>query len=215
MPSDMHVTHLRTLAAGLGVCVAIGVIACGNGPPGGGPSGAPAPCNGSAAASSLGTPTMTIQATDNLVFVPDSSPAAVGDIIEFKNTGSVTHTVTFQDNNDACLTDSTLPSGATWEVKFTQPGTYNYLCTIHAPNMKGVIKVTGSAAAATSAGATPSARRRPLRRPASARRSRGHGCAAIRASEGRDAHPRPGSDAADLTPRRGARRRHRRRLRPR
>lgn len=150
-------THLRTLAAGLGVCVAIGVIACGNGQPGGGPSGAPAACNGSAAASTLGTPTVTIQATDNLVFVPDSSPAAVGDVIEFKNTGSVVHTVTFQDTNDACLTDNTLAPGATWQVKFTQPGTYNYLCTIHAPNMKGVLKVTGSAAAATSAGATPSA----------------------------------------------------------
>jgi plastocyanin len=157
MPPEMHMTHLRTLAAGLGVCVAIGVIACGNGPPGGGPSGAPAPCNGSAAASTLGTAAMTIQATDNLVFVPDSSSAAVGDVIEFKNTGSVVHTVTFQDTNDACLTDNTLAPGATWQVKFTQPGTYNYLCTIHAPNMKGVIKVTGSAAAATSAGATPSA----------------------------------------------------------
>ena len=30
---------------------------------------------------------MTIAATDNLVFVPDSSNAATGDIIEFKNTG--------------------------------------------------------------------------------------------------------------------------------
>ncbi len=157
-------THLRTLAVGLGVCVAIGVIACGNGQPGGGPSGAPAACNGSAAVSSLGTATVTIQATDNLVFVPDSSPAAVGDIIEFKNTGSVVHTVTFQDNNDACLTDNTLAPGATWEVKFTQPGTYNYLCTIHAPNMKGVIKVTGSGSATAPTasptvrpGATPSA----------------------------------------------------------
>jgi plastocyanin len=103
---------------------------------------------------------MTIQATDNLVFVPASSNAAVGDIVEFKNTGSVPHTVTFQDNNDSCLTDSTLAPGATWEVKFTQPGTYNYLCTIHAPNMKGDIKVTGSAAApsaSASPGASPSA----------------------------------------------------------
>ncbi len=124
----------------------IGMFACGNGPPGGG-SSAPAACNGSAAVSSLGTATMTIQATDNLVFVPASSNAAVGDVIEFKNTGTVPHTVTFQDNNDGCLTDSTLAPGATWEVKFTQPGTYNYLCTIHAPNMKGDIKVTGSAAA--------------------------------------------------------------------
>jgi plastocyanin len=162
----MHMTHLRTLAVGLGVCVAIGVIACGNGQPGGGTSSAPAACNGSAAVSSLGTatPADTIQATDNLVFVPDSLPAAAGDVIEFKNTGSVVHTVTFQDNNDACLTDSTLAPGATWQVKFTKPGTYNYLCTIHAPNMKGVIKVTGSGSAtaptaspSSSPGATPSA----------------------------------------------------------
>jgi hypothetical protein len=74
------------------------------------------------------------------------------------------HTVTFQDNNDGCLTDNTLAPGATWEVKFTKPGTYNYLCTIHAPNMKGVIKVTGSGSAtaptaspSSSPGATPSA----------------------------------------------------------
>ena len=100
---------------------------------------------------------MTVQATDNLVFVPESSTAAAGDIIEFKNTGSIAHTVTFLDTNDACLTDSTLAPGATWEVKFTKPGTYNYICTIHAPNMKGVIKVSGSAAATSaSPGSSPS-----------------------------------------------------------
>jgi plastocyanin len=91
------------------------------------------------------------------VFVPDSSPAVVGQVVEFQNTGSVVHTVTFQDNNDACMSDPTLAPGATWEVKFTQPGTYNYLCTIHAPNMKGVIHVTGSAAPAGASGASPSA----------------------------------------------------------
>jgi plastocyanin len=158
MPSEMHMTHLRTLAVGLGVCVAIGLFACGNGTPNGGPTTAAA-CNGTAAASSLGTATAanTIDATDNLVFVPDSTPAAVGDVIEFKNTGSVVHTVTFQDGNDGCLSDPTLAPGATWQVKFTQPGTYNYLCTIHAPNMKGVIHITGSAAGASGAtGASPS-----------------------------------------------------------
>jgi plastocyanin len=165
MRPEMPMTHLRTLAVGVGVCVAIGLFACGNGPPGG-ESGPPMACNGTAAASSLGTPTMTIQATDNLVFVPDSSNAATGDVIEFKNTGSVTHTVTFQDNNDGCLTDATLAGGATWEVKFTQPGTYNYLCTIHAPNMKGVIKVTGAAAApSVSPGASPSASPTPTPSP--------------------------------------------------
>jgi len=59
------------------------------------------------------------------------------------------------------LSDATLAPGATWAVKFTQPGTYNYLCTIHAPNMKGVIHVTGSAAPAGASGASPSASATP------------------------------------------------------
>jgi plastocyanin len=152
----MHMSHLRTLAVGLGVCVAIGLFACGNGTTAPTGSGSTV-CDGSAAVSSLGTatPADTIAATDNLVFVPDTLPVAVGVVVEFKNTGSVTHTVTFQDSDDGCLSDSTLAPGATWQVKFTKAGTYNYLCTIHAPNMKGDITVTGSAAPATAAGATP------------------------------------------------------------
>jgi plastocyanin len=159
MPVNMRFTHLRTLAAGLGVCVAIGLFACGNGAPASssGGTGGTAPCNGTAAVTLTGTGTPTdVAATDNLVFVPDSSNATVGQVVEFQNTGSVVHTVTFQDNNDSCLSDPTLAPGATWAVKFTQPGTYNYLCTIHAPNMKGVIHVTGSAAPAGASGASPS-----------------------------------------------------------
>jgi plastocyanin len=153
-PTLMHAPRLRTLAVGLGMFVAVGLFACGDGPPS---SGTPAACNGTAAASSLGTATAanTIDATDNFVFVPDSTNASVGDVIEFKNMGTIVHTVTFQDSNDGCLTDPTLAPGATWQVKFTQPGTYNYLCTIHAPNMKGVIHITASGTAAP--GATPSA----------------------------------------------------------
>jgi plastocyanin len=155
-------THLRTLAVGMGVCVAIALIACGNGNPNptGSSSGGGGACPGKAAVSSLGTPTITIAATDTLVFDPASSNAQVGDIIEFKNTGSVEHTVTFQDSNDGCLTDNTLDPGATWEVSFTKPGTYNYLCTIHAPNMKGVLTVGGSAtqpSSSASGSASPSA----------------------------------------------------------
>jgi plastocyanin len=144
-------THLRTLAVGFGVCMAIAMIACGNGAPvqpGGSPGGGT--CNGSAKASGLGTVAMTIAATDNLVFVPASSTAQVGQVIEFKNTGSVAHTVNFLDNNDSCLTDDTLNPGATWDVMFSAPGTYHYLCTIHAPNMKGDLTLTGSAATPSS-----------------------------------------------------------------
>jgi plastocyanin len=141
------VTHLRILAVGLGVCVAVAMIACGNGNPNPTGTGGGGTCNGSAKVSGLGTVAMTIQATDNLVFVPATSTAQVGQVIEFKNTGSVAHTVTFLDNNDGCLTDSTLNPGSTWDVMFSAAGTYHYLCTIHAPNMKGQITLAGSAAA--------------------------------------------------------------------
>jgi len=139
------------------MCVAIALIACGNGVPGGGPTGSGGKCDGSASASGLGTAAMTIDATDNLVFSPASSTAQVGDVVEFKNTGSVEHNVTFQDGNDGCLTDATLDPGASWQVKFTADGTFNYLCTIHAPNMKGEITVSGAAAPSSSASASGSA----------------------------------------------------------
>jgi plastocyanin len=132
---------LRTLACGVGTCAVIALV---SGCSGGSPTPSQTACNGTAAASGLGTVAVTIDATDNLVFVPASASTSVGDVVEFKNTGTVAHDVTFQDNNDGCLSDATLNPGSKWEVKFTAAGTYNYLCTIHAPNMKGEITVTGS-----------------------------------------------------------------------
>ena len=164
-------SHLRILALGLGVCAAIAMISCGNGnpnPSGSGPGGGT--CPGSAKASGLGTVGMTIAATDALIFDPATYTAPTGQVIEFKNTGTVAHTVTFLDSNDGCLTDDTLNPGATWDVSFNAPGTYHYLCTIHAPNMKGQITVSGSAAtpstsASASAGASPGASATPTTSP--------------------------------------------------
>jgi plastocyanin len=131
--------HLRTLALVFGTCSVIALVSCdGTGPP----TPTQTSCNGSAAVSGLGTVAATINATDDLVFVPDTKTIAVGEVVEFKNPGTVAHDVTFQDANDGCLSDATLNPGSTWEVKFTAAGTYNYLCTIHAPNMKGEITVT-------------------------------------------------------------------------
>jgi plastocyanin len=129
------------LALGIGTCAALLLLGCGSGSPAG-PS-SPAACAGSAAVTGLGSVANTIDATDNLVFVPASTSTSVGDVVEFKNTGTVTHTVTFQAANDGCLSDAALNPGSTWEVKFTAPGTYDYICTIHAPNMKGEITVSG------------------------------------------------------------------------
>ena len=36
-----------------------------------------------------------------------------------------------------------IPSTGTYEYRFTQPGTYEYVCIVHAPEMRGTITVTG------------------------------------------------------------------------
>ena len=137
-------TYPRVLAMGVGTYAVLALVGCSG--TGNEPSPSPAACNGSAAVSGLGTAasTNTISATNNLGCSPASLTTQVGAVVEFKNTGTVTHTVTFQDANDGCLSDAAHEPGATWEVKFTAAGTYNYLWTIHAPNMKGEITVSGS-----------------------------------------------------------------------
>jgi plastocyanin len=133
----------RILALGAGMVALVAMVGCGSSnTPATSSSGSSGTCPGTAAVSGLGTVAVTIDATDNLVFVPASATAQVGGVVEFKNTGSVAHTVTFQGTKNSCLTDDTLAPGATWEVKFTVAGTYNYICTIHAPNMKGEITVS-------------------------------------------------------------------------
>lgn len=91
------------------------------------------------AGANIGTAAVKVDANDKLAFAPASSTAHVGDVIQWTNSGTVPHTVTFDQYSS--LSDPTLAPGATWEVKFTQPGTYSYKCTIH-PGMNGTITVS-------------------------------------------------------------------------
>lgn len=132
------------LALGVGTCAVLALVGCGAAVNALIPS--PPACNGSAAVSSLGTVASTniVSASNELVFSPASLTTQVGAVVEFRNTGTVAHTATFQGATDGCLSDAALAPGATWAVKFTAPGTYNYLCTIHAPSMNGEVTVSGS-----------------------------------------------------------------------
>lgn len=94
---------------------------------------------GTAQSSGLGTPAESVSATANLTFDPNATTAKVGDVIQWTNTGSVPHNVTFADPT---LTSGTLSQGDTWQVKFSAAGTYTYHCTFH-PGMDGTITVTG------------------------------------------------------------------------
>ena len=91
------------------------------------------------AGANLGTATDKISATGQLAFEPAMTTAHVGDIIQWTNTASFEHTVTF--DSDSSLSDPLLQPGGTWEVKFTTAGTYQYHCSIH-PQMVGTIVVS-------------------------------------------------------------------------
>jgi plastocyanin len=80
-----------------------------------------------------------ISATTQLTFDPAMQTAHVGDVIQWNNTGSVGHTVTF--DSEPSLSDPSLAPGGVWEVKFTTAGTYQYHCSIH-PTMVGTIVVS-------------------------------------------------------------------------
>ena len=80
----------------------------------------------------------TVTESDQLKFSPASSSIQAGQVVEWRNGGSVPHNVTFDDYPE--LTSDTMNGGDTYEVRFTQKGTYAYHCTFH-PGMNGTITV--------------------------------------------------------------------------
>jgi plastocyanin len=95
---------------------------------------------GQAQPSGLGTPAQNVAATAQLAFDPTAVTVKSGDVIQWKNTGSAPHNVTFDDQ--PALTSGILQQGDTWQVQFTTSGTYKYHCTFH-PGMNGQITVSG------------------------------------------------------------------------
>jgi plastocyanin len=72
-------------------------------------------------------------------FKPQKTTVPVGTTVRWTNRDKVQHTIT----SDTGLWDSgKIGPGATYEHKFTTPGSYPYNCTIH-PFMRGTIVVTG------------------------------------------------------------------------
>ena len=132
------IDRLRLLVLGAGASLALGVVACGNGAPAASGSGGGAACPGTASASGGASPDVNVQATDALQFTPNTSTVKVGQVIQWKNTGSVLHNITF---DQGCLNDGAFSPGASWSIKFTAAGTYNYQCTIH-PGMTAKLTVT-------------------------------------------------------------------------
>ena len=129
----------RAALLAAGSALAFGLGACGSSSSGGSTPTSAACSAGTAAVSQGGSPGATVDATDNLVFTPQSVTVNVGQVLQWKNTGQTMHTVTFS-GAQSCLTDASLNGSSTWDVTFNQAGTYDFRCTIH-PQMTGVVTV--------------------------------------------------------------------------
>ena len=103
--------------------VALGVAGCGGGAHAGGSSGATAGGN-----------TVIIQ---GFKFAPATLAVKVGTTVTWTQKDSTIHTAT----DSAAFDSGNLSHGMSYSHRFTQPGTYHYLCAIH-NFMTGTVVVT-------------------------------------------------------------------------
>jgi len=130
----------RLGVACLGVATSLLFAACGNGPPAGeGGGGGGGGGGGDVGSKVTGqTAATTFKETDALHFDPTSGSAKAGDVVEWDNTGSIAHNVTFDDYQ--AITSDTMNGGDKYQVKFTKAGTFKFHCTFH-PGMDGQVTV--------------------------------------------------------------------------
>jgi predicted secreted protein with PEFG-CTERM motif len=95
--------------------------------------------------------------TTNNCFSPNPINVAPGTEVDWKNTDSVSHTVTsgkVSDDNAGSMFDSGLiKKGNDFKFTFATAGTYNYFCTVH-PWMVGQVVVGGAATSSTTTSST-------------------------------------------------------------
>jgi plastocyanin len=82
------------------------------------------------------SPATVVQETDELAFLPATTSVAAGDVVEWRNSGTTTHNVTF----DGYVQSSSMQGGESFRLRFPTAGSFAYLCTVHA-GMGGTISV--------------------------------------------------------------------------
>ena len=75
----------------------------------------------------------------DFAFMPPQLSVPLGSTVRWTNEDDTTHTV--RDTEGAAIASSDLGQGATYTATFDEPGTYDYICTIHT-NMTGTVTVT-------------------------------------------------------------------------
>jgi plastocyanin len=119
-------------------CLALGLAACGgDDDSGGGGTTQPADSGGGAS----GGAQVSLK---NIQFNPKDITVKPGETITFTNDESIPHDVHKQSGpggDFASGADGGMQQGDTFKLKLDKPGTYKYVCHVHAPGMAGTITV--------------------------------------------------------------------------
>lgn len=79
-------------------------------------------------------------AMENISFQPDELTVSAGTTVTWTNLDGVAHTTT---SDDAVWDSGGLAGGGTFSFTFDEPGTFQYLCSIHPAQMRATITVEG------------------------------------------------------------------------
>jgi plastocyanin len=122
----------RNLAAGAGRTLLLGICLFVAG------------CGGaSSAATATPVATTSVDLPPSYLFQPAVIQVHAGDTVTWTNHDNFTHSVQVQGASSGVDANVHLMHpGDTAQITFTAPGTYNYVCTFHTQNMKGVVIVS-------------------------------------------------------------------------
>jgi len=126
-------------------CLALGLAACGGdddsgGDSGGGGGSSSEQSNGGGASAGGGASV----GMKDIQFDPKDLTVKAGETITFTNDESVPHDVHKESGPGGDFSsgpDGGMQQGDTFKLKLDKPGTYKYVCHVHAPGMAGTITV--------------------------------------------------------------------------
>ena len=100
-----------------------------------------------AAAATASAATIEVEQIDGRLFSPATVTINVGDTVLWRNVSSAPHTTTsgVGGTPDGLFDSLNMNTGDTFSYTFDSPGSYDYYCDYHLPDMVGVVEVVAPA----------------------------------------------------------------------
>jgi plastocyanin len=125
-------------------CLALGLAACGGDDDSGGDSGGGGSSSGQSNGGGAAAGGAASVGMKDIQFDPKDLTVKAGETITFTNDESVPHDVHKESGPGGDFSsgpDGGMQQGDTFKLKLDKPGTYKYVCHVHAPGMAGTITV--------------------------------------------------------------------------